>query len=81
MEASLGQKEEAYLMLDDKRIAYGVLIAGILAAILAIVIDPLRGLDVYLHWSQIVILAAGIVVALVGAYLSFVRTPPAPPAE
>ncbi len=63
-------------MLDDKRIAYGALIVGIVAAVLAIVIDPLRGLDLYMHWGQIVVLVVGIVLALVGAYLSFVRKPP-----
>lgn len=66
-------------MLDDKRIAYGLLVLGIVAAVLAIVIDPLRGLDVYLHWSQIVVLVVGIVLALVGAYLAFVRTSAPPP--
>jgi len=63
-------------MLDDKRIAYGALIVGIVAAVLAIVIDPLRGFDLHLHWGQIVVLVIGIVLALVGAYLSFVRKPP-----
>lgn len=67
-------------MLQDKRIAYGALILGLAAAVLAIVIDPLRGLDVYLAPIQIVVLIAGIVVALVGAYLAFVYKPPAPSA-
>ena len=65
-------------MLDNKSMAYGMLILGVVVAVLAIAIDPLRGLDIYLHWTQIVALIAGIVVALVGAYLSFVRRPSTP---
>lgn len=63
--------------LNDKRVAYGILIVGIAAVVLSILIDPLRGLDLYLATSQIVVLIVGIVLALVGAYLAFMRQPAA----
>ena len=60
-------------MLDDKRIAYGVLAVGVVLALLAILIDPIRGHSIYLATSQIVVLIVGLVVAVGGAYLSFMR--------
>ena len=64
-------------LLDDKRIAYAVLVVGIVAAVLSVVIDPLRGLDIYMATSQIIVLIVGIVLVLVGVYLAFVRKPAA----
>ncbi len=55
--------------------AYGVLVLGVVLAVLAIVIDPIRGYDIYLHWSQIVALIVGVVLALFGAYIVFVKKP------
>ena len=63
-------------MLADKRIQYALIVLGLAAALLAILIDPIRGLNVYLHPVQIIVLIAGILVFLVGAYLAFVRRPP-----
>lgn len=59
--------------LTPKQIAYGLIILGIAAVAISILIDPLRGYDIHLAAIQIVVLVAGIVVALVGAYLAFVR--------
>lgn len=63
-------------MLDDKRIQYGLLVGGLVLAALAILIDPIRGLVLYLHPIQIVALVVGILVFLAGAYAAFVRKPP-----
>jgi len=60
-------------MLDDKRIAYGLLAVGIVLALLAILIDPIRGEKIYLATIQIVVLIVGLVIAAGGAYLSFLR--------
>lgn len=65
-------------MLDDQRVRYALLVGGLVLALLAILIDPIRGLTLYLHWVQIVALIVGIVAFLVGAYLLYVRKP-APP--
>ena len=64
-------------LLNDKRMAYGVLIVGIAAVLISILIDPLRGYDIHMAASQIVVLIIGIVLALVGAYLAFMRQPAA----
>lgn len=62
-------------LMADKRVAYGLLIGGIVLALLAILIDPIRGYDIYLATTQIIALIVGIVVALAGAYLTFMRKP------
>jgi len=62
---------------SQKQIGYALLVVGVVAALLSILIDPIRGYDIYLAPVQIVVLIAGIVVALVGLYLAFVRKPAA----
>ena len=62
-------------LLADKRVAYVLLAGGVILALLSILIDPLRGHDIYLATVQIVALVIGVVVALLGAYLAFVRKP------
>jgi hypothetical protein len=64
-------------LLDDKRVAYAVLVVGVIGVLISILIDPLRGLKIYLATSQIIVLIVGIVLVLAGAYLAFVRKPPA----
>ncbi len=64
-------------MLANKQFAYGVLAAGILLALLSVLIDPLRGHDIYMATSQIIALIVGLVVALAGAYLAFLYKPSA----
>lgn len=56
-------------LLADKRIAYVLLIGGIVLALLSILIDPIRGYDIYLAGLQVVALVVGIVAALAGAFL------------
>ncbi len=63
-------------MLSDKRVQYALLIGGIVLALLSILIDPIRGYDIYLHPVQIAALIVGIVAALAGAYFVFVRKSP-----
>ncbi len=54
-----------------------LLAAGIVLALAAILIDPLRGLDIYLATQQIVALIVGIVIAVVGLFITLTRpTPP-----
>jgi uncharacterized membrane protein YccC len=62
--------------LDDKRVAYALLVGGIVLVLLAIIIDPLRGYDVYLALPQIIAIIVGVVAALAGAYLVWIRKPP-----
>ena len=62
-------------LMNDKRVAYGVLVVGIIAVLISFLIDPLRGYDIHMATSQIIVLIVGIVVTLVGAYLAFVRKP------
>ncbi len=64
-------------MLEDKRIAYAVLAIGIVLVLLSVLIDPIRGNDIYMATSQIVVLIVGLVVAVAGAYLAFMRRPAA----
>lgn len=64
-------------MLEDKRVAYGLIAAGIVLVLLSVLIDPIRGEDIYMATSQIIVLIVGVVVALVGAYLGFLRRPAA----
>ena len=61
------------MKLQQKQIGYILFIVGLVAAVLSILIDPIRGYDIYLATSQIVVLIVGIVVALIGLYLAFVR--------
>jgi hypothetical protein len=58
-----------------KQIPYALLVVGIVLALGAILIDPIRGYDIYLATGQIIVLVIGAIVALVGAYLAFVRKP------
>ena len=64
-------------LLNDIRVAYGVLVVGIIAVLISVLIDPLRGYDIYMSTSQIIVLIVGIVLVLAGAYLAFVRKPAA----
>ena len=59
--------------MTKKQIPYALLVLGIAAVLAAILVDPIRGHDIYLATSQIIVLVIGAVVALVGAYLAFVR--------
>jgi len=61
-------------LLNDRRVAYALLALGIVAVLLSILIDPIRGNDIYLATSQIIVLVVGIVLALAGAYYAFMRT-------
>lgn len=63
------------MMLDDPRVRYALLVGGLVLALLAILIDPIRGYDIYLHWVQIVALIVGVVAFLAGAYLLYVPKP------
>jgi hypothetical protein len=63
-------------MLNNRRVAYALLAVGVVGILLSILIDPIRGLDTYMATSQIIVLIVGIVLALAGAYLAFVRKPP-----
>jgi len=58
-----------------KQIPYALLVVGIVLVLGAILIDPIRGHDLYLATSQIIVLVIGAIGALVGAYLAFVRKP------
>ena len=62
-------------MLNDKRVAYALLAVGVVGVLLSILIDPIRGYDIYFATSQIIVLIVGIVLALAGVYLAFVRKP------
>jgi hypothetical protein len=64
-------------MLTNKRNLYGVILVGVVMVLVALLIDPIRGYVFYLNAGQIVLLIVGIVVAAGGAYLAFVRKPPA----
>jgi hypothetical protein len=63
-------------LLNDKRVAYAVLVIGVIGILLSVLIDPIRGEDIYMATSQIIVLIIGIVLAVAGAYLAFVRKPP-----
>jgi hypothetical protein len=65
---------------DQKQMAYGLIIVGIVGAVLSVLIDPLRGYDIYLATSQIIVLVISIVLLLAGLYLGFVRQAPPPAA-
>ncbi len=60
-------------LLADKRVAYALLAGGIVLALLSILIDPIRGHDIYMATSQIIALIVGVVVAAGGAYLAFMK--------
>ena len=64
-------------MLQNKRILYGVILVGIAIALASLLYDPIRGFKYYLNAAQIALLVIGIVMAAGGAYLAFVRKPPA----
>ncbi len=64
-------------MLEDKRFAYALIAIGIVLALLSVLIDPIRGNDIYMATSQIIVLIVGVIVALGGAYLAFLRRPAA----
>ncbi len=61
------------MKLQQKQLGYILLVVGVAAVLLSILIDPIRGYDIYLATSQIIVLIVGAVVALVGLYLAFVR--------
>jgi D-alanyl-lipoteichoic acid acyltransferase DltB (MBOAT superfamily) len=65
-------------LLADKRVAWLLIIGGIVLAVLSVVIDPIRGYDIHMAAIQIVALIIGIIAILIGLYLAFVRRP-APP--
>ena len=58
-------------LLNNKQVAYALLVGGVVLALLAVLLDPIRGYDIYLGGAQIVALIVGIIVALIGAYLAF----------
>ncbi len=62
-------------LLNDRRVAYALLAVGVVGILLSILIDPIRGYDIYLATSQIIVLVICVVLALAGAYLAFVRAP------
>jgi hypothetical protein len=66
-------------LLGYKQVAYAVLVIGVIGALLSILIDPIRGEELYMATIQIVVLVVGIVVALIGAYLAFMYKPAPPP--
>jgi hypothetical protein len=68
-------------LLTNRQVAYGALAAGVVAVIASVLIDPVRGEDLYMGTAQIVVLIVGLVLAVAGAYLGFMRQPPPPPAE
>jgi hypothetical protein len=65
-------------LLADKRVAYLLLVGGIVLVLLSFLIDPIRGKDFHMGTIQIIVLIVGIVAAVVGAYLAFVRKPQPP---
>jgi uncharacterized protein YacL len=69
-------EEDTVELLNDKRVAYAVLAVGVIGILLSVLIDPIRGYDIHMATSQIIVLIVGIVLAVVGAYLVFVRKPP-----
>ena len=60
--------------MTNQQMGYLLLVVGIAIAVLAIIIDPLRGLVLYLHWAQILALVVGVVIALAGIYVGFLRS-------
>jgi uncharacterized membrane protein len=65
-------------LLGNKQFAYAVLIVGAILVLLSILVDPLRGYDVCMGTEQIIMLIVGMVIALSGVYLAFLRHPDAP---
>jgi hypothetical protein len=63
-------------MLQNKQVLYGILIVGILLVALSLLIDPVRGENFHMAGVQWLVLIVGAVIALIGAYLTFVRKPP-----
>jgi uncharacterized membrane protein YidH (DUF202 family) len=64
-------------LLADKRVAYALIVGGIVLAVLSVVIDPIRGYDIHMAAIQIVVLVVGIIAILIGLYLAFMRRPAA----
>ncbi|HVO70523.1 MAG TPA: hypothetical protein VMT24_10785 [Aggregatilineaceae bacterium] len=62
-------------LLADKRFAYGLIVVGVVLAVLSVLIDPIRGYDIHMATIQIVVLIVGIIAILIGLYLSFMRGP------
>lgn len=50
-----------------------LLVVGLALALLSIVIDPVRGHEIYMATEQIIALIVGIVIALAGVYLLLKR--------
>jgi hypothetical protein len=67
-------------LLADKRVAYALVVVGIVLVLLALLIDPIRGVHYHIGTVQIIVLIVGIVVGVVGLFLAFVRNP-APPSQ
>jgi hypothetical protein len=80
----VGWEESLSKYLEDAMInrqtGWILFVVGLALALLSIVIDPLRDLDVYLATEQIIALIVGIAIALAGLYLLVTRrsTPPTP---
>jgi uncharacterized membrane protein YidH (DUF202 family) len=64
-------------LLADKRVAYALIVVGVVLAILSVLIDPIRGYDIHMATIQIVALIVGIIAILIGLYLAFMRRPAA----
>ncbi len=64
-------------MLEDKRVLYGLILVGLLGALLSVLIDPIRGYDIHMALIQIIGLIVGIVLFGAGIYLAFMRKPAA----
>jgi hypothetical protein len=71
------KKKMLNTLLNDKRVAYALIVVGVVGALLSVLIDPIRGYDIYMSTIQIIVLVVGIVLLLAGLYLAFVRKPPA----
>ncbi|HEX3052581.1 MAG TPA: hypothetical protein VHP83_18115 [Aggregatilineaceae bacterium] len=62
-------------MLEDKRVLYGLILGGLILALLSVLIDPIRGHDIYMAPVQIIGVIVGLVVFAAGVYLAFMRKP------
>ncbi len=61
----------------ELKAGYALLGGGVFLALLSLLLDPVRGKDYYLNTVQILVLIVGVVAAAVGAYLTYMRKPPA----
>jgi hypothetical protein len=58
-------------LLGNKQVAITILALGVMVALLSILIDPIRGVALYLAAIQIVGLIVGVILALIGGFLAF----------